>query len=212
MGLSKQGIDALATLGITASYRVIAAKRCKLLKARNSDLEIYFQNQLKYAHFLNIDNYHDIHEKQMPNVTLLYSINHMATICVNLSKYCAPISYYSSTGFNIHNPEFIDANIIISKLHTGYMQAFNIAECKEERAMKDVKLVDLIPLNLHSMNDYLKAINTYTQLQPIRQYLNSFIDKALFIDHNRYKNGFRDAFVKSTHYPYTQHQLKQLGE
>ncbi|CAG8782323.1 19163_t:CDS:2 [Cetraspora pellucida] len=63
MGLSKQGIDALATLDITASYRVIAAKRCKLLKARDSDLEIYFQNQLKYAHFLNIDDYHDIHEK-----------------------------------------------------------------------------------------------------------------------------------------------------
>ncbi|CAG8782328.1 19164_t:CDS:2, partial [Cetraspora pellucida] len=170
----------------------------------------------------------------------------MATICVNLLKYCAPSSYYSSTGFNIHNPEFIDANIIISKLHTEYMQAFgtsytdrkkawnniqeitnlsddilidsltmhmydsDIAECKEERAMKDVKLVDLIPLDLHSMNDYLKAINTYTRLQPIRQYLNSFI--ALFIDHNRHKNGFRDAFVKSTHYPYTQHQLKQLGE
>ncbi|CAG8494979.1 7721_t:CDS:2 [Dentiscutata erythropus] len=201
IGLSKQGIDALAMLGVTASYRVIAAKRW----------------------------------------------------------------------FNVHNPEFIDAYIISSKLRTEYMQAFgtsytdrkkewnsiqeitnlsddtlidsltihiydsDIAERKEERAMKDVKLVDLIPLDLYSMNDYLKAIDTYTRLQPIKQYLNLFIvpvpadfpgqlyirqrldarslrDKALFIDHNRHKNGFRDAFVKSTHYPYTRHQLKQLEE
>ncbi|CAG8600624.1 13971_t:CDS:2, partial [Cetraspora pellucida] len=75
MGLSRQGIDALATLGVTASYRVIAAKR--------------------------------------------------STICINLSKYCTPILYYSSTRFNIYNPEFINTNIIISKLHTGYMQAFS---------------------------------------------------------------------------------------
>ncbi|CAG8612382.1 5147_t:CDS:2, partial [Dentiscutata heterogama] len=32
MGLSKQGIDALATLGVTVSYRVIVTKKCKLLK------------------------------------------------------------------------------------------------------------------------------------------------------------------------------------
>ncbi|CAG8587863.1 10032_t:CDS:2, partial [Scutellospora calospora] len=226
MGLSKQGIDALATLGVTASYRVIAAKRCKLLKARDSDLEMYFQEQLRYAHFLNVDDYHDIHEKRVPNVTSLHSINHMATICVNLSKYCTPIPYCSPLGFNIHNPEFIDANIIISKLRTEYMQVFgtsytdrkkewnciqeianlsddtlidnltihiydsDIAERKEERAMKDVKLVDLLPLDLHSMDAYLKAINAYAQ----------------------HKNMFRDAFAKSVNYPYTRQQLKQLEE
>ncbi|CAG8734065.1 5265_t:CDS:2, partial [Dentiscutata heterogama] len=67
MGMSKQGTDVLATLGVTASYRVIATKRY-------------------------------------------------------------------------------------------------IAEQKEEQAIKDIKLVDLVSLDFHSMNDYLKAINTYTQL------------------------------------------------
>ena len=110
MGTSKQGIDALATLGVTASYKVIATRKQKLLETRDSDLEIYFKDQvfyyiicifdyiiiniflikffklkLRYAHFLNVDDYHDIHEKRMPNVTSLHTINHMATICVNLS-------------------------------------------------------------------------------------------------------------------------------
>ncbi|CAG8624865.1 651_t:CDS:2, partial [Dentiscutata erythropus] len=146
IGTLKQGIDALATLGVTASY------------------------------------------KRMPNVTSLHTINHMATICVNLSKHYMPIPYYSLSGYNIHNPEFIDANIIISKLQianlpdnmlidslTVHIYDSDIVECKEERVMKDVKLVDLIPLELHSIDAYLKTINTYTQLQSIKQYLDLFI-------------------------------------
>ncbi|CAG8635631.1 22267_t:CDS:1, partial [Cetraspora pellucida] len=45
MRLLKQEIDTLATLSITALYRVIAAKKCKLLKAQNLVIKIYFQNQ-----------------------------------------------------------------------------------------------------------------------------------------------------------------------
>ncbi|CAG8822269.1 22521_t:CDS:2, partial [Dentiscutata erythropus] len=85
--LAGMRIDALATLGVTASYKVIATRKQKLLETRDSDLEIYFKDQLRYAHFLNVDDYHDIHEKRMPNVTSLHTINHMATICVNLSKH-----------------------------------------------------------------------------------------------------------------------------
>ncbi|CAG8654442.1 5020_t:CDS:2, partial [Cetraspora pellucida] len=43
MELLKQGIDALATLGITASYRVIVAKRCKLLKAQDQISKYIFK-------------------------------------------------------------------------------------------------------------------------------------------------------------------------
>ncbi|CAG8743485.1 10329_t:CDS:1, partial [Racocetra fulgida] len=41
---------------------------------------------------------------------------------------------------------------------------------------------------------------------------HSLRNKALFIDHNKHKNAFRDTFVKSINYPYTRHQLKQLEE
>ncbi|CAG8740559.1 7683_t:CDS:1, partial [Cetraspora pellucida] len=62
---------------------------------------------------------------------------------------------------NIQKITNLSDDILIDSL-TIHMYDSDIAERKEERAMKDIKLVDLIPLDLHSMNDYLKAINTYT--------------------------------------------------
>ncbi|RHZ53704.1 hypothetical protein Glove_438g7 [Diversispora epigaea] len=146
LSASRIAIDTLNSIGLSVCYITINNFKRKLanehpLKIRNNYLYVY-----------NLDDYHDIHEKKRPNTTTLSTAKYMATcICKQVSA-CAPVPIIFN-GSSIHNPVNIDA-----KLLTVHFYDDAIAERKEERSMKGVRLIGFQEKNLHSMNNYVSAL------------------------------------------------------
>ena len=89
-------------------------------------------------------------------------------------------TYYSGifdTSYNIRKNQWIKQKLI-NKNQFDYIDQLTIhiyndaiQERKEERSMKGVKMIALQNMNLHSLTDYLKAIQTIANVSSLKDYL-----------------------------------------
>jgi len=89
-------------------------------------------------------------------------------------------TYYSGifdTSYNIRKNQWINQQLI-NKNQFDYIDQLTIhiyndaiKERKEERSMKGVKMIALQNMNLHSLTDYLKAMQTIADVSSLKDYL-----------------------------------------
>ncbi|CAG8843319.1 29189_t:CDS:2, partial [Gigaspora margarita] len=193
MGLSAEALDAL------------------------SHAESYLENNKYSALALNVDDYHNIHAKRMPNTCSTSTVAHMTTLLLNHINITA-IPQMTLNNASIHNPKLIDFELICNTLGHFYMErmakTFNdrfyyetsldeklenlslhnydarITERREERKMKDTILLDFFELKLEDVASYISALQQ--QLSKTAKVINA----------KKANNAFENAFVtqhKSTY-------------
>ncbi|CAG8821675.1 3212_t:CDS:1, partial [Dentiscutata erythropus] len=59
------------------------------------------------------------------------------------------------------------------ELLTLHMYDDAIAECKEERSIKNIKIINVKKQNLHSVEDYLNALKMITSIESFQPYLQN---------------------------------------
>src|SRR6266542_2068070 len=96
-------IDTMATLGLTITSRSISNHKDTVSEKHLTTVESSLADSTNNAIILNIDDYHSIHTKRMPNTTTISTVVHLATILINL------ITQHAIPKLNIHNLKLVNA-------------------------------------------------------------------------------------------------------
>ncbi|RIB05171.1 hypothetical protein C2G38_2220457 [Gigaspora rosea] len=115
-------------------------------------------------HVYNIDDYHSIHENRRPDTVSTSTANHFAT-CVAKPVIESYSVQLTSNGVSVHNPENVEASKICC-------YADNIVEHKKERSIRGLQLVEFREQHLHSVEDYLNALNIILLINNKTQHLD----------------------------------------
>ncbi|KAF0471627.1 hypothetical protein F8M41_025168 [Gigaspora margarita] len=128
--------------------------KLNIAKAHPIRINEYFNLNANTFYCFNIDDFHDIYRIRKPNTTTLSSVNHMATCTYDLS--------YNFQKFNwIKNQiQLEDQNQ--NKLLTIHIYGNAISERKEERSIKNLKIIGIQEQNLYLTKDYLDALKMIT--------------------------------------------------
>ena len=113
-------IDTLAAMELTQVSRTITRQKDKVSDAHHQTVNNVLSDSAEMAIVLNIDDYHSIHSKRMPNTTTTSTAVHLATILLNLIKFQPAIS-----NINIHNPALVDAILIKNNIEVLFMTPFS---------------------------------------------------------------------------------------
>ncbi|CAJ0825461.1 12181_t:CDS:2 [Entrophospora sp. SA101] len=154
------GIDALGNAGVS-----------KIAEEHPLRVKKYFNENKNNLCIYNLDDYHNIHEKRHPNHTTLSEADHLATSISKKIEGSMPVPIMFNNA-SVHNPDNIDPSLISQWINNTGQFTFDridqltihcydnaIAERKEEHKMKGTILIGVSEQQLHSMQDYLKALN-----------------------------------------------------
>ena len=108
MGASTEAIDALSYAGITISRRHLDRQKAIIADEHPNRVASYLQINKNNTMVLNIDDYHNIHAKRMPNTCSTSTVAHMTTLVLNNIN-SIPIPRTATNGTSIHNPRLIDS-------------------------------------------------------------------------------------------------------
>jgi len=115
-GVSNASIDTLADLGVTTTSRTISRHKTNVSDDHAKTVDSKLVEHAEKAMILNIDDYHSIHTKRMPNTTTTSTAAHLATILMNpITTQCA------IPNRNLHNPRLVDAELIKLNLNNRFM-------------------------------------------------------------------------------------------
>src|SRR6266542_4129268 len=113
-------IDTLAAMGLTQVSRTITRQKDKVSDAHHQTVNNVLSDSTEMAIVLNIDDYHSIHSKRMPNTTTTSTAVHLATILLNLIKFQPAIF-----NINIHILALVDAILIKNNIEVLFMIPFS---------------------------------------------------------------------------------------
>ncbi|CAG8590529.1 16100_t:CDS:2 [Acaulospora morrowiae] len=166
-GTPNSTIDTLATLGMSVTSRSIAYHKDAISKKHMTTVESNLADSTNNVLVLNIDDYHSIHSKRMPNTTTTSTAEHFATILLSPIKNQPAIPR-----LDIHNLafRFVDDETKLEEL-TVHSYDVRLKEKRSTRSLKDAVLVNLLENNLHSIEAYIKAINVATSVPVINRYI-----------------------------------------
>ncbi|RIB13977.1 hypothetical protein C2G38_2196385 [Gigaspora rosea] len=154
VGISNSSIDTFADLGITTTSRTVTQHKIAISKEHASTVESALAQHIENAMVLNIDDYHSIHTKRVPNTTTTSDAAHLATILMN------PITtQWAITKINIHNPYLVNTELIKINMEN------KLKEKRSTCSMKNTILIDL------QEDAYVKAISTITNVPSMQQYI-----------------------------------------
>ena len=68
---------------------------------------------------LNIDDYHNLHQSQIPSITSISQISYMATLLIN-NIIAPPIPILSSANSSVHNPNGVEATLLKNLLEVNF--------------------------------------------------------------------------------------------
>jgi len=120
--VSNSSIDILADLSVITTSRTIIQHKTTISDDYAKIVDSTLTEYEEKAMILNINNYHSIYTKWMPNTTTTSIAAHMITILINLiAIQCAIIN------LNIHNPRLIDTELIKLNLKSRFMMLYSLS-------------------------------------------------------------------------------------
>ncbi|CAG8525954.1 10830_t:CDS:1 [Acaulospora morrowiae] len=187
-GVSNTTLDTLSDLGITITSHSITRYKTDASKEHYGLVNTILTQHIEKAIVLNIDDYHNIYTKWVPNITTTSNAAHLATILMN-----PIITQKAIPQLNIHNSKLVNAKSIKINLENRFMELYDLSynqrwgfyaiddntrleelivhsydirlqEKCHIRSMKDIILIDLQKNTLHSLDEYIQAINAVTNI------------------------------------------------
>ncbi|RIB30625.1 hypothetical protein C2G38_2321595 [Gigaspora rosea] len=120
MRVFAEAIDALSYTGKTISRRHLNREKTAIADDYPYRVASYLEAKKDNALVLNVDDYHNIHTKRIPNTCSTSSAAHMTTLLLNGVDSMA-IPQVTTGGISIHNPNLVDSNLICNFLDSIYM-------------------------------------------------------------------------------------------
>src|SRR5688572_7693359 len=111
-GASSSSVDILANVGLSVSQRTVSRQKNIISENHQYTVNDYCLQNIEKIFILNIDDYHNIHRLNQPNLLKTHNINHFVTILLNSNHNIPKIPYYSSNNIPIHNPKGVDSELI----------------------------------------------------------------------------------------------------
>ena len=122
VGVSDSSIDTLTDLGVTTTSRTVSRHKTAISEEHANNVDSTLAQYMKNAMVLNIDNYHSIHTKRVPNTTTTSDAAHLATILINLI-----VTQLAISNIDIHNPLLVDADLIKRNITTKFMTLYSFS-------------------------------------------------------------------------------------
>ncbi|RIB26015.1 hypothetical protein C2G38_2065994 [Gigaspora rosea] len=192
-GSSNACIDTFSDLGIATTSRTVQRLKSTISEEHEETVNSALVKCAENAMVLNIDDYYSIHTERAPDTTTTSTAAHLAMILMN------PImTQRAILKLNIHNPLLVDAELIKTNIESRFMRFYGLSHNRhwgfhivnnntrleeltvhsydvrlkeKSRSMKDTILIDLQKNDLHSMDAYIKAINTVVNVPSMQQYI-----------------------------------------
>jgi hypothetical protein len=121
-GASASSIDTLANIGLSVSRRTVNRQKTLISEDHQNTVNNYCLQNIENIFILNIDDYHNIHRRDQPNLLKTHDINHFVTILLNTNSDILKIPYNSLNNIPIHNPKGIDSKLIIDYINVKYQK------------------------------------------------------------------------------------------
>jgi len=196
-GLSISAINFLSNIWCIPTYSTILDNSKKIVSLHKNNVSDFIKKNIENTIILNIDDFHDCHQSNIPNITSSSQICHMATTLINISKIPA-VPSYSPDNNKIHQNGLIDANKLKSEfkiIMKKYKFTDNILKNNNEslspssqststhshdenstkRSFNNTKLFDFVQSNLKSTDDYLNILKNFVNTPEIKEYLQKNI-------------------------------------
>ena len=188
-GTTSDAINVLSNAGISAAYKTVYKYKKKVADEHSIRVKKYFNDSKGQLRIYNLDDYHNVREDRRPDNTSLSEAVHFATsVCKKVERSnSVPIIFNGISVHNPSNVDasliceklieqyqkYFDLSYSQRKAQwTSNLLEFDridqltihtyddaIAERKEERRMKNTILVGMQEQQLHSVQDYLNALN-----------------------------------------------------
>ncbi|GES84569.1 hypothetical protein GLOIN_2v1846234 [Rhizophagus clarus] len=131
---------------------------------------------------LNIDDYHNIHHRNMLSLLETHNIFHFVTILLNSNSNIMALSHCSTKGINIKliikNFEDFFMKQIVRNLNIHNYDG-RIQNHQELKSLNNSKLVDFILHPLHSTKDYMECLyllfEAFERLKNKYNYLDNYV-------------------------------------
>jgi len=114
-------IDTMAILGLIITSRSISYHKDTVSEKHLTTIESSFANSINVVIILNINDYHSIHTKRMPNTTMILTAVYLITILLNPIKNKLAISKQ-----DIHNLALVNASLIKIGIENYFMSTYLI--------------------------------------------------------------------------------------
>ncbi|RIB24732.1 hypothetical protein C2G38_2167822 [Gigaspora rosea] len=205
MGVSAEAIDVLSYAGITISRRHLDREKTAIANDHLYRVASYLEAKKDNALVLNVDDYHNIHTKRIPNTCSTSGAAHMTNLLLNGVDSMA-IPQVTTGGISIHNPNLVDSNLICNFLDGIYMKRMaktfydqfyyevsldeklenmtlhkydsRIQEHQEELKIKDAILLNFFESGLKEIDSYIYALQQVHKTPLLTNYLRGVTKSA----------------------------------
>src|SRR6266511_1053531 len=120
-GASSSSIDILANIGLSVTRRTVNRQKTLISEDHQHTVNDYCLQNIENMFILNIDDYHNIHRLNQPNLVKTHDTNHFITILLNSNPNILKIPYYSSNNIPVHNSKGVDFKLIIDYIDVNFM-------------------------------------------------------------------------------------------
>ncbi|CAJ0907840.1 10112_t:CDS:2 [Entrophospora sp. SA101] len=132
---------------------------------------------------LNLDDYHNIHTKRRADTTTTSDVHHFQTILLKETPAVPFTNLLMEKIFIILRHKFaFSGELPEAKNHEEHVEMLlvhnydnRIQQHRDDRSMNNTKLVNLVEGNLHSTEDYIKALQNVFNVPELKLYLEKNI-------------------------------------
>ncbi|RIB29915.1 hypothetical protein C2G38_2136600 [Gigaspora rosea] len=142
----------MANFGISMTSRAVSRQKRRMSNAHEEYVDGSLVNYLEKALVLNVDDYHNIHTPQQPDMTTTSFATNMTTIVVNPCQ-LSLIPHYGAI-----NPKIVDDELITKHLNERFIVNLGVPYYDQKRdsqkVCSDEELIE--QLTVHSYNDRIE--------------------------------------------------------
>src|SRR6266542_56890 len=150
-GASSSSINTLANIGISVTRKTVNHQKINISNKHEQSVDDYCLKNIEKMFILNIDDYHNIHHRNIPSLLETYNILHFITILLN-SNSNIPRIPYCSNNILLHNPKGIDSNLIIKNLEDYFINQIGKNYYEQNELWKQSLIEDSYKNRVENLN------------------------------------------------------------
>ena len=167
-GASSSSIDTLANIGFSITRKTVNRQKNLISNEHWQTVDNYCLQNIEKMFVLNIDDYHNIHRRNMPTLLETHNIFHFVTILLNSNSNITRIPYYSNNVL-IHNSKGVDFELIIKNFENYYMSQIGKSYYEQNELWKQFLTEDSYENRAENLNvhNYDGRIQSYQELRSL---------------------------------------------
>ena len=167
-GASASSIDTLANIGLSVSRKTVNRQKKIISDDHEQSVNDYCLQNIERMFVLNIDDYHNIHRRNMPSLLETHNIFHFVTILLNSNSNISRIPFCFNN-ISIHNSKGIDSELIIKNFKEYFMNQIGKSYYEQNELWKQFLIENTYENRVENLNvhDYDGRIQNHQELRSL---------------------------------------------